>query len=52
MYSFCESDKATKEATAINNNNSVALVREQTIPTERPLLVSEVSAICGKRCVA
>jgi hypothetical protein len=31
-----------------NNNNSVALVRELTIPTERPLLVGEVSAnFCG-----
>jgi hypothetical protein len=29
-------------------NNSVALVREQTIPTERPPLVGEVSAkFCG-----
>jgi hypothetical protein len=27
-----------------NNNNSVASVRKRTIPTERPLLVSEVSA--------
>jgi hypothetical protein len=27
-----------------NNNNSVALVREQTMPTERPPLVSEVRA--------
>jgi hypothetical protein len=28
--------------------NSVALVRERTIPTERPLLVGEVSAnFCG-----
>jgi hypothetical protein len=30
-----------------NNNNSVALVCEQTIPTERPLLVGEVSADRG-----
>jgi hypothetical protein len=30
--------------------NSVASVRERTIPTERPPLVSEVSAnFCGKR---
>jgi hypothetical protein len=30
------------------NNNSVALVRERTIPTERPLPVGEVSAnFCG-----
>jgi hypothetical protein len=28
----------------IPNNNSVALVLEQTIPTERPPLVGEVSA--------
>jgi hypothetical protein len=28
----------------VYNNNSVALVRELTIPTERPLLVDEVSA--------
>jgi hypothetical protein len=26
------------------NNNSVASVRKQTIPTEQPLIVSEVSA--------
>jgi hypothetical protein len=32
-----------------NNNDSVALVREVTIPTGRPLLVGEVSAnFCGK----
>jgi hypothetical protein len=32
----------------IKLTNSVALVRERTIPTERPLLVSEVSAnFCG-----
>jgi hypothetical protein len=32
----------------IINNNSVALVRERTIPTERPSLVGEVSAnFCG-----
>jgi hypothetical protein len=31
-----------------NNNNSVYLVRERTIPTERPPLVGEVSAkFCG-----
>jgi hypothetical protein len=31
-----------------DNNNSVALVRERTIPTERPPLVGEVSAnLCG-----
>jgi hypothetical protein len=31
-----------------NNNNSVALVRERTIPTERPYLVGEASAnFCG-----
>jgi hypothetical protein len=31
-----------------NNNNFVALVREGTIPTERPLIVGEVSAnLCG-----
>jgi hypothetical protein len=30
------------------NNNSVALVREQTIPTERLPLVGEISAnFCG-----
>jgi hypothetical protein len=28
----------------IYNNNSVALVRQRTIPTERPPLVGEVSA--------
>ena len=33
--------------------NSVALVRERTIPTERPPPVGEVSAnLCGKRGVA
>jgi hypothetical protein len=32
----------------ITNNNYVALVRERTIPTERPPLVGEVSAhFCG-----
>jgi hypothetical protein len=31
-------------------HNSVALVRERTIPTERPPLVGEVSAnFCGKK---
>jgi hypothetical protein len=36
-----------------NNNKSVALVRERTIPTERPSLVGEVSAnFCGKRDVS
>jgi hypothetical protein len=31
-----------------NNNNSVTLVRERTIPTERPPLFVEVSAkFCG-----
>jgi hypothetical protein len=31
-------------------NNSVALARKTTIPTERPPLVAEVSAnFCGKR---
>jgi hypothetical protein len=34
-------------------NNSVALVRERTIPTERPPLVGEVSAnFCGYKVVA
>jgi hypothetical protein len=33
--------------------NSVALVRERTIPTERPPLVGEVSGnLCGQRGVA
>jgi hypothetical protein len=37
----------------ISLTNSVALVRERTIPTERPPLVGEVSAnFCGKRGVA
>jgi hypothetical protein len=32
-----------------NNNNSVALAREQTIPTEQQPLVGEVSAnFCGE----
>jgi hypothetical protein len=31
-----------------NNNNSVTSVRERTMPTERPLIVGEVSAnFCG-----
>jgi hypothetical protein len=30
-----------------NNNNSIALVRERTIPKERPPLVGEVSANFG-----
>jgi hypothetical protein len=29
---------------SINNNNSVSLVRERTIPTERPPLVGKASA--------
>jgi hypothetical protein len=34
--------------TRINNNNSVALARKRTIPTEQPPLVGEVSAnFCG-----
>jgi hypothetical protein len=33
---------------AYNNNNSMALVRERTIPAERPPLVGEVNAnFCG-----
>jgi hypothetical protein len=33
--------------------NSVALVRERTTPTKRPLLIGEVSAnVCGERDVA
>jgi hypothetical protein len=37
----------------IHNNNSVAFVRERTIPTERPPLVGEVSAnFYGQRGVA
>jgi hypothetical protein len=38
----------TTTTTNNNNNNSVSLVRERTIPTERPLLVDEVNAnFCG-----
>jgi hypothetical protein len=34
-----------------NKTNPVALVRKRTIPTERPPIVSEVSAnICGWGC--
>jgi hypothetical protein len=33
-----------QERNQINNNSSVALVRERAIPTERPPLVNEVSA--------
>jgi hypothetical protein len=37
----------------ILKKNSVARVRERTIPTERPPLVSEVSAnFCGQRVVS
>jgi hypothetical protein len=37
----------------INKTNSVALVRERTIPIERPPLVGEVSAnFCGWKGVA
>jgi hypothetical protein len=37
----------------VPNNNSVALVRKRTIPTERPLFVGEVSTnFCGQRDVA
>ena len=49
--------KTLRNSTAIyltitNNNNSVALVRERTIPTERLPPVGEVSAnFCGKRGV-
>jgi hypothetical protein len=36
--------------TSDSEHNSVALVRERTIPTERPLLVGEVIAnFCGYR---
>jgi hypothetical protein len=35
------------------NNNFVALVRDRTIPTERPSLLGEVSAnFCGEMGVA
>jgi hypothetical protein len=32
-----------------NNDNSVALVRERTVPTERPPFVGEVSASFGEK---
>jgi hypothetical protein len=39
--------------TILKLSNSVALDRERTLPTERPPLVSEVSAnFCGQRGVA
>ena len=39
---------AFSRETLFKKKNSVALVREQTIPTERPLPVGEVSAnFCG-----
>jgi hypothetical protein len=42
-----------KRVVITNNNNSVALVRKRTIPTERPPLVGEVSTnFCGQRGVA
>jgi hypothetical protein len=40
------------EKPVIGTNNTVALVRGQTIPTERPTLVGEVSTnFCGWRGV-
>jgi hypothetical protein len=36
----------SEDLTALTLTNPVALVREQTIPTERPPLVVEVSANC------
>jgi hypothetical protein len=42
--------KKTFEIKLTNNNNSVSLVRERTISTEKLPLVGEVSAnICGQR---
>jgi hypothetical protein len=39
---------ASGEEPLIGTNNTVALVRGQTIPTERPTFVGEVSAnFCG-----
>jgi hypothetical protein len=44
--------QATNKITYKTKLNSVALVRERTIPTERPLPVGEVSAnFCGQRGV-
>jgi hypothetical protein len=41
---FAIFDKVLLGNSLIITNNSVAVVRERTIPTERPLLVGEVSA--------
>jgi hypothetical protein len=44
-----ENKTASNTITQINNNNSMALVRERTIPTELPPLVGEVSdQLCNK----
>jgi hypothetical protein len=46
--SFVQCTTTTTTTNNNNNNKSVALVRERTIPTERPPLVGEVSAnFCG-----
>jgi hypothetical protein len=47
---YPSSKPRTVERTSLIKKNSVALVRKRSIPTERPPLVSEVSAnLCGKR---
>jgi hypothetical protein len=44
-YNAFEADILSLEMTnQLNQTNSVALVRERTVPTKRPPLVGEVSA--------
>jgi hypothetical protein len=43
-YAATHAIKSLNAVTGQRYKNSVALVREQTIPTERPPLVDEVSA--------
>jgi hypothetical protein len=49
----CEADHTPSSTDEECSANSVTLVRERTVPTERPSLVGEVSAnFCGYRGVA
>jgi hypothetical protein len=45
MVSLEERSSLLEITESVTTNNSVALVRERTIPTERTLLVGKVSAI-------
>jgi hypothetical protein len=50
MQQVCSAVMRYRSVVKLKKLNSVALVRERTIPTERPPLVDEVSAnFCGKR---